>query len=176
MSRGNPPQQATSGGSARWDQLARAASQHRDAVEDQESLRQLLAFELDGAPYAIPVECVREIVRIRPITPVPRVPDEVRGVISLRGEIVQVIDVRRRLRLAPANPTRSSRIIVLQDDEGRVAGILVDAVTEVLRLAESAIHPAAAGESSAVESLCKCGERFVSMIDLEYVLSIHAEH
>jgi purine-binding chemotaxis protein CheW len=103
------------------------------------------------------------------------VPDEVRGVISLRGEIVQVIDVRRRLRLAPANPTRSSRIIVLQDDEGRVAGILVDAVTEVLRLAESAIHPAVPGESSAVESLCKCGERFVSMIDLEYVLSIHAE-
>jgi purine-binding chemotaxis protein CheW len=176
MSRENPSEEAMSKGSPRWDQLARVASNRPDAAEDQESLRQLLAFELDGAPYAIPVERVREIVRIRPITPVPRVPDEVCGVISLRGEIVQVIDVRRRLRLAPANPTRSSRIIVLQDDEGRVAGILVDAVTEVLRIAEGAIRPVPSGEASAVESLCKRGERFVSMVDLEYVLSIHAEH
>jgi purine-binding chemotaxis protein CheW len=176
VSQGNPPGEAASKGSPHWDQLARDASNRPDAAEGREVLRELLAFELDGAPYAIPVEHVREIVRIRPITPVPRVPEEVRGVISLRGEIVQVIDVRRRLRLAPADPTRSSRIVVVRDDEGRVAGILVDAVTEVLRISEDAICPASAGEPGAVESLCKRGDQFVSMVDLEHVLSIHAEH
>lgn len=176
MSQENPPGEVTSKAPPRWDQLARAASNRADAAEDQEALRELLAFELDGAPYAIPVEHVREIVRIRPITPVPRMPEEVRGVISLRGEIVQVIDVRRRLRLAPADPTRSSRIVVVHDDGGRVAGILVDAVTEVLRVSEDAIRPTSAGEAGAVESLCKRGDRFVSMVDLGHLLNVHTEH
>lgn len=160
---------------ASWDDLAAAAKARGASQEEELELRQLLTFELAGAPYAVPVERVREIVRIRPITPIPRVPDDVRGVISLRGEIVQVIDLRRKLGLDPVEPTRSSRIIVVHDGETEVAGVLVDAVTQVLRITEDAIRPAAPGESGAVDGLCARGDEFVSLLDLSRVFEVDAE-
>ncbi len=162
-------------GSKSWDEVARAAGNVGLGDEQQEDLRQLLTFEVDSTPYAIPVERVREIVRIRPITPVPRVPAEVRGVISLRGEIVEVIDLRRRLDLEPAEPVRSTRIIVVHSENGKIAGILVDAVREVTRVSENAIRPVSSAEVGAVESLCVRGEEFVSLIDLDRMLRINAE-
>ena len=100
-------------------------------------------------------------------------PADVRGVISLRGEIIQVIDLRRRLGLAPAEPTRATRLIVVCDAEGEAAAVLVDRVREVLRVGSDEIHPAAS-QSGAVESLCSTDGRFVSMIDLDRVLDFHA--
>ena len=69
---------ALAGEGRRWDTLARQAAQRIDAGSEPVEMLQLLTFELAGTPYALPVECVREIVRIRPITPVPRVPEDVR--------------------------------------------------------------------------------------------------
>jgi len=158
-----------------WDDLARAAGSGGQVHVELDELRQLIAFTIDDTPYAVPVEFVREIVRIRPITPVPRVSSHVRGVISLRGEIVQVVDLRLRLGLDRAEITRSSRIIVIHTEDGRVAGILVDSVQEVLRVKEDAILPPTGGESGSVESLCVRDEEFVSIIDLERVLDVDVE-
>src|SRR5271157_6387645 len=91
-----------------WEQLARAAA-HGPTRDDATLLREFLTFQLAGDPYAVPVERVREIVRMRPVTPIPRVPAALRGVISLRGEIVEVVDLRLRLGLTPTEPTRASR-------------------------------------------------------------------
>lgn len=157
-----------------WDTLARRAARRRDEQHEPIAVEQLLSFEIDGAPYAIPVERVREIVRIGPITPVPRVPADVRGVISLRGEIVQVVDLRRRLGSPPAEIGRASRIVVVFSESGRLAGLLVDAVTEVLRVAQDALRPPACGDSGAVVALCTQGGRFVSLIDLERILGFDA--
>jgi purine-binding chemotaxis protein CheW len=96
-------------------------------------------------------------------------------VIALRGEVIQVIDLRRRLGLASEEPTRRSRIIVLHGEDTRVAGLLVDAVTEVLRLSEEAITPTAPGESESIAALCAKGEQFVSLIDLEKVMDLDGE-
>ena len=158
-----------------WDELAREAARRREAAVEALDLQQLLTFVLDGAPYALPVERVREIVRIRPITPMPRVPADVRGVISLRGEIVQVVDLRRRLSLEPVEPGRRSRIIVVHGGDGRVAGLLVDAVTEVLSVDEAALR-GASSESGAVDSLCVRGDEFVSLVDLDRVLAVDGQH
>jgi purine-binding chemotaxis protein CheW len=163
-------------GSQSWDDLARTARPAEDGGEQQEDLRHLLTFEVDSTPYAVPVERVREIVRIRPITPVPRVPKEVRGVISLRGEIVEVIDLRLRLGLPPIDPIRSTRIIVVHTENGKVAGILVDAVRDVSRVSEDAIRPSTNSDTRSVEALCVRGDEFVSLMDLDQVLEIHAEH
>lgn len=158
-----------------WESLARGAANHAAAVTTNlEDVVQLLSFELAGAPYAVPVERVREIVRMRAITPIPRVPDAVRGVISLRGEIIEVVDLRRQLELEPTEATRRTRIIVVGGEQDRTAAILVDAVHEVLRVTDQAIQPAGASESGAIEALCSDGDRFVSMIDLDRVLAIHA--
>jgi len=164
---------AQGGGSeaARWDALARAARGR--AVEDEAGLRrEFVAFLLDGDAYALPIERVREIVRLRPITPMPRTPASVPGVISLRGEIVQVLNLRARLGLPVAEPTRSSRIVVVYGEDGAHSGLLVDAVREVLRLPEEAARPAAAGEREAVTSLLLRGQEFVSLLDVDRVLDV----
>ncbi len=159
---------------SRWERLAREALERLDPVTEPERLQPMLVFQIEGTPYAVPVERVREVVRLRPITPIPRVPDDVRGVISLRGEIVQVIDARRRLGVAPVEPTLTSRIVIVNDAEGNRSGLLVDAVTEVLRVPEAAIRSESGTEAGAVTCLCRHGDRFVSILDLERVLDVDA--
>jgi purine-binding chemotaxis protein CheW len=163
----------------RWDDVARRAAGRiagRSADEAPAELRELLVIWLDGDPYALPIERVREIVRLRPITPVPRVPDAVRGVISLRGEIVQVLDLRRRLGLAPAAldaaGRRRHRIVVLHGDDGQMAGLLVDRVSEVLRAPADALRAPAAREADTVVALVPHGEGFVSLFDVDRLLEI----
>jgi purine-binding chemotaxis protein CheW len=157
----------------RWDELARAAALRRGAPAAADALRQLLSVRVDGVPYAVPVENVREIVRVRPITPIPRVARCVRGVISLRGEIIQVIDLRLRLGLAPAAASKANRIVVVQAEDGRVAGVLVDEVREVLRVSESAIGSAASSDAQGiVAALCTNGAEFVSIVDPGRLLEV----
>ena len=156
---------------ADWQSLARSAAHaNRAGGEEDEILRGLLVFLLDGMRYAIPVERVREIVRMRGITPLPHVPDEIRGVISLRGAVVQVVDLRLRLDLDGAGATRQTRIIVLHGEDGRVAGVLVDAVQKVVRVPEAEIRPDAAGQAEAVVEIFLHGEDFVSILDLDRIL------
>lgn len=157
-----------------WDALARAAADAALGSTDEEVIRELLVFTLDGTPYAIPVERVREIVRTRRLTPVPRVPAEVRGVIALRGEVVQVVDLRMRLALPAPDATRSTRIIVLHGDDDRVTGVWVDAVREVMRVPETDIRAASAGDEDAVSELFLAHEEFVSIMDLDRVLDLDA--
>lgn len=159
---------------SRWDVLAQAAARRREGDGAGVDQSRLLCFELAGTPYALPVERVREIVRVRPVTPMPRVPQEVLGVISLRGEIVQVVDLRRRLGLAEAPSSRASRFVIVHGGDGRVAGLLVDRVSEVMSASDEALRPASA-EAVAVESLCVQGERFVSVLDLDRVMVFDAE-
>ena len=155
-----------------WDGLARAVTNGDGAKQEASLLRELLVFSVDGDPYAVPVERVREIVRMRPITKVPRVAPEILGVIGLRGEIVQVLDLRRRFGLPAQETTRRHRIVVLHGDEGEVSGLLVDAVTAVLRVGEDAIRPPTAGESEFVQALAAEGEDFVGLLNLERVLNV----
>jgi chemotaxis signal transduction protein len=74
--------------------------------------------------------------------------------------------------LPAAEPTRRSRIVVLHAEDGRIAGLLVDAVHEVLRLPESAVRAIAAGESGSVEALASRGRQFVSVVDLDRVMDV----
>jgi purine-binding chemotaxis protein CheW len=157
-----------------WEDLARAAARSGGGADEVEVVRELLVFLLDGSAYAIPVERVREIVRLRSMTPVPHVPPEVRGVIALRGEVVQVVDLRMRLSLTVSDPTRSTRIIVLHGDDDRVTGVLVDAVREVKRVPEGDIRPATGSEDASVSELFLSGDDFVSVMDLDRVLDLHA--
>jgi purine-binding chemotaxis protein CheW len=158
-----------------WEALARNAAGGRGADEAAQVLRELLVFLLGGSPYAIPVERVREIVRMRSMTPVPRVPAEIRGVIALRGEVVQVVDLRMRLGLATSEAGRRTRIIVLHGDDDRVTGVLVDAVREVLRVPEDDIRASTAGEGNAVGELFLSGDDFVSILNLDRVLEFRAD-
>ena len=157
-----------------WMQIARTAVSRSLDETEPELLRELLTFVLAGSPYAIPVEQVREIVRVREITPMPRVPESILGIVALRGEIVQVVDLRMRLNLEVSEPTRKSRIIVLHAEEEKIAGVVVDSVQEVLRISEAEISLATSTDIGAVKELCVRDGQFVSIIDTEGLLDLDA--
>jgi purine-binding chemotaxis protein CheW len=157
----------------RFDRLARAAAGSAAAITEAEPDRELLVLWLADDPYALPIERVREILRMRPVTPMPRVPACVLGVLSLRGEIVQVIDLRRRLGLAPgAAESPRRRIVVIASEDGQLSGLLVDRVSEVLRLREDALRPPTARDARTVAALAPQGDRFVSVFDVDRVLDL----
>ena len=111
---------------------------------------QLLSFRLGAEVFIIPIETIVEILRWRPVTPVPHAHPVVHGVLSLRGRIITVLDGRRRLGLAAPPPDARSRIIVMRDGDEPV-GVLVDEVRDVLRLPADAVQPVPPGVGAATE-------------------------
>ncbi len=104
-----------------------------------------LTFVLGGAGYGIPILKVREIIRLLEITPIPRMPDYVRGVINLRGRIVPVIDLRMKLGLPNPVTTNRTCIIVTHiqiGDATKLMGLIVDALDEVYQINAEDIEPA----------------------------------
>jgi purine-binding chemotaxis protein CheW len=102
---------------------------------------QMVTFRIGRELFGVPIKTVQEIVRVPEITLVPEMPSFVEGVINLRGKIVSIVDVNRRLKIGESPRTRSSRILIV-DVEKKVVGLLVDAVTEILRLPPDSIEPA----------------------------------
>ena len=111
--------------------------------EAADALAQLCTFRIAGEDYAIDIMRVREIIHPLPVTPVPRAPAFVDGVVRLRGDVIPVVDVRKRLGLPAGAPTRKSRFLVV-NVAGRRVALAVDEVREVLRIARSEIRPAPA--------------------------------
>jgi purine-binding chemotaxis protein CheW len=136
-------------------------------------LREYITFLLGGEEYGVAIERVREILRLPAITEVPRAPAHVLGVVTLRGEVVAVIDPRRRLALAPAEPGPGARIVVCESALGPV-GLLVDAVAQVVRLPPGAIEPRPPGVGgAAAEAIAGIGreaDRLVILLHLDVLL------
>jgi len=112
----------------------------QDDVEDDPVL-QWVTFHLEGETYGVNVMQVQEVLRVTEIAPVPGAPDYVIGIINLRGNVVTVIDSRRRFGLMPKEPDEPSRIIIVEVN-GNVIGMLVDSVAEVVYLHQSEIETA----------------------------------
>jgi purine-binding chemotaxis protein CheW len=104
---------------------------------------QLCTFRIGGEDYAVDIMRVREIIQPLPITPVPRAPAFVEGVVRLRGEVIPVVDVRKRFGLPASPATRKTKFLVVHV-AGRRLGLVVDEVCEVVRLGREEIRPAPA--------------------------------
>jgi len=139
-----------------------------------QSEQQLVVFDLAQEAYGVDIGTVREIIRMQDVTSVPHRPDYVSGVINLRGRITPVVDLRKRFDLSEQEITRDSRIVVV-DIDGDDIGMIVDAVTEVLRISTTQIEPPstmiAAGGSDYIVGIAKMEERLVLLLDLERVLT-----
>ena len=90
-----------------------------------------LTFFLDAEEYGIEILSVREIIGLMAITPVPRTPHFIRGVINLRGKVIPIIDLRLKFAMASVEPTEETCIIVVQSGDESV-GLIVDKVSEVV--------------------------------------------
>jgi purine-binding chemotaxis protein CheW len=136
---------------------------------------QLVVFHIGKELYAVGIEAVHEIVKVPDITEVPDAPAFLEGVINLRGKIVPVIDLRKRMRLPAGERTKTSRVLITEN-EGRLVGLLVDAVSEVLKMSPDAVEaPPEMISSIGVEyitGVAKVEARLIILLDLKRVLSV----
>lgn len=111
---------------------------------DGSTVQQYLSFSLGAETFAVPVNRAREIMDFKTVTKVPQVPDYMLGVINLRGSVLPVIDLRRRLNMPAAEQSNDSCIIVVEvatDDSVLVLGAVADGVREVFDLTDDQIEP-----------------------------------
>jgi purine-binding chemotaxis protein CheW len=133
----------------------------------------IVGFRVGRETYGVPITSLHEIVRVPEITAVPDAPDYLEGVINLRGKIVSVVDLRKRFGQPSAGLDRRSRILVVEH-RGRLAGMIVDSASEVLKIPESEIEaaPAMMQESGldCVTGLGKYKGRLIILLDISKVL------
>lgn len=135
---------------------------------------QWVTFRLGDETYGINVMQVQEVLRLTEIAPVPGAPDYVLGIINLRGNVVTVIDARRRFGLPDASPDEASRIVIIENGS-YVIGMLVDSVAEVVNLHASEIEsaPNVGSEESAryIQGVHTTGEKLLILVDLNKLLT-----
>lgn len=136
---------------------------------------QLVVFRVGKELYGVNIASVQEIVRVPEMTEVPDAPVFLEGVINLRGRIVPVIDLRKRLNLPGAERTKASRVLVTEG-EGKAVGLLVDAASEVLKIPIEAIEePPEMISAIGVEyiiGVAKVEDRLIIILDLKKILSL----
>lgn len=134
---------------------------------------QAVGFRVGRETFGLPISCVREIVRVSEITSVPNAPDYMEGVINLRGQIIPVVDLRKRFGTKALEPNRRNRIVVVEF-EGRLVGMIVSSASEVLRIPASQIeephHVFPEGELDYVTGVGKLPGRLVILLDLKKIL------
>lgn len=157
-------------------------ARHLMAVE--ETPEDFLAFELEGEIYAVPITQVREILKVPVLTEVPRAPRNVLGVMNVRGEMLPVYDLKKRLQLVDEAPTfsginethfgvpRAARVVLVHDAQGP-AGIWVDRIEGVVKLGLSRLEvaPNLGLERNCIAGLGRKGEALYILVDLGLALS-----
>jgi purine-binding chemotaxis protein CheW len=140
----------------------------------RQAIAELLAFWVAGEEYGIDIVQIQEIIKVPVITEVPRAPACVLGIISLRGTIVPVADLRSVLGMESRVVDRQSRILVLRG-EGEPVGLLVDRVSSVVRFERESIEPVPRtmqpDSSELLSGVGREGDRMLIILDLSAVLS-----
>lgn len=135
---------------------------------------QWVTFHLDNEKYGIKVMQVQEVLRMTEIAPVPGAPDYVIGIINLRGNVVTVIDTRRRFGLMDEEPTDETRIVIVEADNN-VVGILVDSVAAVvdLRVSEVETAPNVGNDESSkyIQGVSSQGDELLILVDVNKLLN-----
>ncbi|MCW8962560.1 MAG: chemotaxis protein CheW [Gammaproteobacteria bacterium] len=131
--------------------MAESITKRRADQDENDDLMQLVGFKIDREQFGVNILMVQEIIRSAPITPVPNSPEFVEGVINLRGDILPVIDLRKRLNFELGDDGDDTWILIL-DIDGRVTGFIVDLVTNVIKIEESEIEAAPEIATSGLEN------------------------
>ena len=143
-------------------------------VDTTRTEEQLVVFDLASEAYGVDIGAVREIIRIMDITRVPKTPEFVEGIINLRGKVIPVVDLRRRFSLPVSEENKENRIVVV-DIGGQDIGVVVDAVTEVLRISSELVEPPSSvittADSAFLLGIAKLESRLIILLDLERVLT-----
>jgi purine-binding chemotaxis protein CheW len=135
----------------------------------------IVGFQVGRETYGVPITSLHEIVRVPEITAVPDAPDYMEGVINLRGKIVSVIDLRKRLGEKTINMGKRNRILVVEHN-GRLSGLIVDSASEVLKIPTTDVEasPSALQEDglNCVTGLGKYKGRLIVLLDMNRLLDL----
>lgn len=149
------------------------ASPIREEKKAVEATEHLVSFFLAQEEYAVDVRLVQEIIRVTEITQVPRAPEFIKGVINLRGRIIPVVDLKRRLNLGEVEFTRQARIVVVKVRD-RLTGLLVDGASQVQKVPVSSIEPppeeVVEVDVNYIRGVAKLEKRLIILVDLQKIL------
>jgi purine-binding chemotaxis protein CheW len=162
----------------RAESLAFLLAPAREEKKPVEATEHLVTFLLGAEEYGLDVRLVQEIIRITEVTPVPRAPDFVKGVINLRGRIIPVVDLKRKLGLGEVDLSATTSRVVVAKLRERLVGLLVDGASQVLKVPVSLIEPAPEEvlevDADYIRGVAKLSGRLVILMDLARVLSLEA--
>lgn len=134
---------------------------------------QVVSFRIGKEYFGVQIQTVQEIVRVPEITAVPEMPSFVEGVINLRGKIVSIVDLSKRLKIQGGARAKSNRILIVEVDNN-VVGLLVDAVSAILRIPPESIEPAPDIVTSVgteyIQGVGKLPDRLIILLDLKNIL------
>ncbi len=140
----------------------------------EEKLVQFVVFSLGDQEFGVDIEQVNEIVRIDKFAPIPDSPEFIRGLTNVRGTIIAVIDLKKRFALREENGVEGKHIIITREQKN-ILGVLVDEVTEVLRVVQKEIRPAPGLTTiihkKYISGVITAEERMIILLDLKSVLS-----
>ena len=144
------------------------------AEKSKEGETQLVVFMLNEEEFACDINNVREVVKMLKVTPLPKSIDFVEGVINMRGEVIPVIDLRKRFGMDEAERNDANRIIIAEV-EGQMFGLIVDSVSEVARIPNEQIQEApsqvAGGRTELITGVGKIDDRMLIILDIKRILS-----
>ncbi len=153
-------------------------TEKNEIAQDEEAV-QYLTFKLDNESFATEINKVREVLEYTQITPVPRSPEFMKGVINLRGSVVPVVDLRLQFGMPDVEPTVDSCIIIIEvniEGTSTVLGALADSVQEVIDLKPEQLEDAPSFgtriDNDFVQHMGKLDDRFVIVLDMNKVFSI----
>lgn len=141
----------------------------------EQELMQLVGFTIGNSQFGVDILMVQEIIRGAPVTSIPSAPNFVEGVINLRGNILPVIDLRKRLNLYGERPLQIKNWVLLLDIKGKITGFLVDSVTEVLKVPKDQLEPAPelvmdGLKSQYLQGVCDIGPQLLIILDFNRIL------
>jgi len=149
-------------------------TEHR-FTSGKDELLQLVSFNIGSEEFGVDILKVQEINRMVEITRVPQAPHFVEGVINLRGKVIPIVDLRKRFNLEVKEYDKNTRIVVV-DIGGIIMGMVVDSVSEVLRLPSETIEPppeiAAGVNSEYIKGVAKLEDRLLIFLDLSKVIDM----
>jgi len=146
----------------------------KESLEKKEE-RQILVFSVASEELGLDISCVREVLRPREVHPLPKTPPFIEGVINLRGHIVALIDLRKRLNAKQIEDEPQKRIIVCRVDNS-IIGLTVNSLKEIIALSKEDIKPtpevvSMQMEADVISGIARVGKRIIPILDLEHILT-----
>jgi len=143
--------------------------------QEKKEDRQILVFSVANEELGLDISCVREILRPQAIYPLPKTPPFIEGVINLRGHIVALIDLRKRLNAKQIEDENKKRIIVCRVNKS-IVGLTVSSLKEIIALSEENIRPtpevvSMQMETDVISGIATVGKRMIAILDLEHILT-----